>query len=292
MLNRIYTIKQLNIIKELIKENTISSLRISILLLDNVVEILMYRYIKVFLLNKPYVKNNVKKMPYTFKNKVDLIVKNNTIEKPIGEFIKFFHKYRNNNQHHDLIRSETINPLVRILFNLSCDLFSKLESYTFLIPDEDDGDFKWLCKRYNTTLNQLTNDKNAFTEIVMSINQEIAVTNLEVKKCLYDHLKNRLLDLEQLIKYITEENKEITIKQINTNKNIRSIYKFDLRIFKNETQKKMKAILSAKNKIDATNIFMIIEQEIEKVENLVYPEVRNLDLYLDTLMQAWKERDL
>lgn len=287
MLNRIFTIKQIHLAKELIKEDTLSSFRLAFLLLDNSVETLMYRYIDMHLLNR-HIKKKKIKMPYEFPKKTELIVQSKTIDKSIADFINFAHQYRNEIYHHDKVRVETIKPVVKILFKVVCDLFKILDTEAFLFIDNNNEDMKWLYTNFGFTTS-INFDKESFSNIVKTIASDINIENLEIKKCLYDHLINRLIDIESLIDIIIYDNKEITSKNKETDKAIKYIYDFDLVTFKKKVVKKAKEIIIPNNEVISINNFIKLENEIEDIENKVLPEVEDLEMYLDAMYEAWKE---
>ena len=227
-------------------------------------------------------------MPDNFPKKTELIVQSKTIDKSIADFVNFAHKYRNDIYHRDKVRVETIKPVVKILFKVTCELFKKLDTKVFLFIDNNNEDMKWLYKNFGFTPS-VNFDKDFFSNIVKTIANDIDIENLEVKKCLYDHLVNRLIDVESLIDFIIHDNKEITSKKKEINKTIKYIYNFDLVIFKKKVMKKAKEIIIPKNEVISINNFMKLENEIKDIEKKILPEVKELQMYLDAMYEAWKE---
>ena len=53
--------------------------------------------------------------------------------------------------------------------------------------------------------------------------------------------------------------------------------------------KKAKEIIIPKNEVISINNFMKLENEIKDIEKKILPEVKELQMYLDAMYEAWKE---
>lgn len=203
MLNKLIVIKQLDVSKNLIKEKTSQSMRISFLLLDNAAEILMFRYLERE--TRRFGGSN-KKIPYVFADKVKLLIKEKVINQEIGAFICFSHDYRNEIYHRDKLRIETLKPIVLVLFEVVCELFTTLDSGDCFFTSTHEKDLEELYVKYKLPKFPAL-ERDSFNKIVSAIRNELPVSTEEVKKLLIEHLDNRTEDLKGYFSYLFIENK-------------------------------------------------------------------------------------
>lgn len=287
MQRHILIIKQIEVSKNLIDENTTQSFRIALLLIDHAIEILMYRYIDWEIL-RGYPRSD--EMPFHFPEKVKLLVEKDAIEKDIGDFITFAHRYRNEIYHQDKLKKETIKPLVLVLFKVACELFSKLELGVIEYKDNFEEDLREYQSKYKLpSLEKLNQD--TFIKIVEKINEDISISTKGIKSLLIAHLENRIKDVETNVLFVSKENKEWKGKFAD-DLIVSKVLNLNLTSSLGKWSQSIKDIASADEKIKIFNLFMKLELEVEKIEKIVNPAVRLIADYEDMMYEAWKERDI
>lgn len=287
MQKHILIIKQIEVSKKLIDEDTTQALRIALLLLDHTIEILMYRYIDWEIL-RGYPRSD--EMPFYFPEKVKLLVEKDAIEKDIGDFVNFSHRYRNEVYHQDKLKKETIKPLVLVLFKVVCELFSKLELGGIEYKDNFEEDLKEYQGKYNLpSMEKLEQD--TFIKIVEKISGDVSISTKDIKSLLIAHLESRIRDAKRDVLFVSKENKEW--KDIFSDDLVVSkILSLNLTPRLDRWSQSIKDIDRAEEEIKIFNLFMKLELEVEKTENNVNPAVEIIADYEDMMYEAWKERDI
>jgi hypothetical protein len=280
-------IKQIEVSKSLIKENETASLRISLLLLDNTIETLMYRFIGTTLLNR--FDSKLKEMPFSFPDKAKLLVNEKYISREIGDFVCFSHRYRNEIYHKDVIKKETLKPLVIVLFEIVANIFSSLEVRTFdITPDEK---LKAFEVKYRISLGH-DFKSDIFIKIVKKITAEFSISTSEVKKLLISHINNRIDDLVDQIMFVIDENKAITLSWATKDEKFKAVFALNIDYQIKRWNKKIRQVETSKGKLETINGFMDLENDVENVEHIVIPAVWDLDQYIDNAIQMMREEKL
>lgn len=162
-------IEQLNECKRLILSSDTAALRMALILLDNAMEILMYRKtLDEFLANERYekildnarstlppdvfdkfksdktfpeiieTKRKRKILQYFDEKLVFLSETCSLISEPISAVLSSLHRYRNETYHRDIIRNELLCPLAILYFEISCDLMVELKHDGMMYSSNDD----------------------------------------------------------------------------------------------------------------------------------------------------------
>lgn len=128
-------VDQLEACCEFIGHNTITKNRISVILLDNISEILLHRCCKPLFESDDFTKwitpqefDTSKKLRISkyFDEKIKIIESKNNIPQKISQILSIGHKYRNDIYHRDKHNENTIGVITKILFISVCDLFVKV----------------------------------------------------------------------------------------------------------------------------------------------------------------------
>lgn len=229
-------IEQLNLSKNLILANDTASLRMALILLDNVAEILMYRKIlSEFHYNKDYEqirrqaksfmtpdiferfltehsipeilgeKDKNKILKY-FDEKITFLCDTcGLIPRPSGAVLSSLHRYRNETYHRDIIRNEILRPIAIIYFELACDLITHLHQNAACYHGEDDwSDFfmKFGLGASEYKMRMLS-DKD-IEAILNSFLADLRITLHELKKTLREYVINRLDETLDRLNFISE----------------------------------------------------------------------------------------
>lgn len=131
-------LEQLEVCADLIKSKSHLKSRMAIILLDNLIDILMFRYCEFYIsrdrqlisirpsqltdLEAEEVQDSIEGKIRVLRNKIKKITKT---EETI---IRLCHSYRNDAQHNDSHNPETTTLFARIFFKVVCNFFVRLES--------------------------------------------------------------------------------------------------------------------------------------------------------------------
>ncbi len=127
-------VEQLEICSNLYKKKTNPSYRISLILLDNIAEIILHRYVQHILMQEAFtkwivppsisVKDN-KRLSSYFDDKVKFARKSRLLSSSDALIIEIAHEYRNKSFHKDNHNPKAISILSRLLFSAVLNLFIK-----------------------------------------------------------------------------------------------------------------------------------------------------------------------
>lgn len=225
-------IEQLEVSKKLIKKNTEGGLRMSLLLLDNAIEILMYRRIMDEFRHSDFYKqlseridevpesSNTKKLREEFnKNiipnkemkqienyfpeKAKFLSDKKIIESEVAGVLVAIHRYRNEAYHNDKLRKGSIKSAVKLLYEISCDLLQKLDTKTRTYNGEEMDELKSFFSKYDSEVEvSLFNiDMNG---IVKKLKSSMHITKNTLKRNLRNHIEERFKETKDLIKFIED----------------------------------------------------------------------------------------
>lgn len=127
-------VEQLDLCSNLYQKKSNPSYRISLILLDNVSEIILYRYFQDKFSHDSFTKwivppsisdkDKIKVLSY-FDDKVKVAYRNRLLSKCDALIIKIAHHYRNESFHKDSHNPSAINVLSRLMFSAVLNLFIK-----------------------------------------------------------------------------------------------------------------------------------------------------------------------
>ena len=231
-MDRLYrTVVQLEEAKRFILDGDGERLRLALILLDNAVEVIMNRFIDGELANARVYARLLEMLPIGSPDtKIETLrreIKINTIpsrrqrniERSFDEKLKFLsndrgrlpsptaralrhlHKYRNETQHHDMIREGSIRPAVLVLFDIALDILVSLHQSKVWASNEDYG---WLL-RYDlsdTSSTQGVHD-NLESRIATKLRSGLQLDIVGIRRALVEHLTDRLDEMNNWLKYVS-----------------------------------------------------------------------------------------
>lgn len=230
-------VDQIEFAKNLLSSGKFSYLRIALLLLDNVLEILMYRRIMDdFAHDELYEKlnNNAKSslpkdiyeswrreanfqligikqkklITKFFDEKLTFLSEDkNSIKQPVANALRSIHRYRNEAYHRDHIRKETIRPIVMLLFEIVCDLLVELSPSSYVFHSGDD--WREYFTRYEVPGKNLLPD-DGLKLISDKLKSGVILDLQNLKLALKTHIKTRLEDALSNIEFIMKDGFGIT----------------------------------------------------------------------------------
>ena len=157
-MERLYrTVVQIEVAKETIQRGDLAHLRVALILLDNAVEVMMHRVIKDELFHAEWYERMLRTFPTGpldpkgeelrtdmashvisrrrreeirryFGAKVDFLSDRDRIPRPSARALKHLHNYRNETQHEDLVREESIRAVVMLLFDMTTNFLLRLKT--------------------------------------------------------------------------------------------------------------------------------------------------------------------
>ena len=157
-MDRLYrTVVQLEEAKRLIEQGDVAHLRLALILLDNAVEVMMHRVIEDELMRSNMYSRMLESLPpgpldpkgeelrreisthvvpskrqkeirRFFGEKIKFLSKDRAkVPLPSARALKHLHDYRNETQHQDQVRSESIKPATLVYFDIAADFLVRLQ---------------------------------------------------------------------------------------------------------------------------------------------------------------------
>jgi hypothetical protein len=165
------TVVQLEEAKRFILDGEVAHLRLAVILLDNAVDVILHRRVSDTLQSanmyarmlqrfpdgpldgqgealrqeiaaKTIPQARQKKVARFFGEKLTLLTENGELPAATARALRHLHDYRNELQHHDHVRPESIRPAALILFDIALDLMVTLVPGSMSFGSDDDID--WL----------------------------------------------------------------------------------------------------------------------------------------------------
>ncbi len=165
------TVVQLEEAKRFILDGEVARLRLALILLDNAVEVMLHRTVSEELRDanmyarmvrtlpegpldpkgealrqelsaKVIAPSRQKKVARYFGEKLTLLIDRGRITPGTASALRHLHDYRNELQHHDHVRPESIRPATLILFDITLDLMVQLVPGSSVWASNDD--MRWL----------------------------------------------------------------------------------------------------------------------------------------------------
>ena len=165
------TVVQLEETKRFILDGEVARLRLALILLDNAVEVMLHRRVSAELDGANVYARRLRKFPdgpldaqgearrqeiaakvipparkkkiaRFFGEKLTLLSECGSLPAATARALRHLHDYRNELQHHDHVRPESIRTAALVLFDIALDLMVQLVPGS--ITWEGDGDYRWL----------------------------------------------------------------------------------------------------------------------------------------------------
>ena len=231
-MERLYrTVAQIEIAKGSIQSGDLAHLRVALILLDNAVEVMMHRVIKDELVHAEWYERMLRNFPTGpldpkgeelrsemasrvisrrrrdeirryFGAKVDFLRDRDRIPRPSARALKHLHNYRNETQHEDRVREESIRAVVMLLFDITTDFLVRLK--TGPTSWRGGADYSWV-QRYGIERPRLFFGSEEMRQhIAKKLRADLPLDDAEIRDSLIVHLTERLDAMEGQLDYVRE----------------------------------------------------------------------------------------
>lgn len=151
-------IEQLETAGELLDKDSPTTARLSLFLLDNLAELLMYNFARIELLKEDWIAGSMRAQPrYStkkgsnvlrdFEDKVNFLVQNvGKLDSLQDIILKVGHRLRNEAYHNGILRESIIIPVVHVYFQTVCELMPTL--WTGIYDFTDHTEVENFLKKY------------------------------------------------------------------------------------------------------------------------------------------------
>lgn len=224
------TVVQLEEAKRFIQCGDVAHLRLALILLDNAVEVMMHHVIEDklrhaemygrMLQNFPVgsldaqgeklrreIASNVvpakqqQQIRRYFGKKIAFLSESHAcIPKPSARALRHLHTYRNETQHQDHVRPESIRPAVLVLFDIATDLLARLTPGVTSWTSETDH--SWLRNYHMESPVDSAGDMRR--RIATQLRLGLALNDDEIRSALSGHLTDRLNAMEDGLDIVME----------------------------------------------------------------------------------------
>ncbi len=234
---------QLEECKKFIEFQQDTHYRLAVLLLDNLIELLMYHvvcnefqyddyFIKLhkWIDNTPASDEEKRKIRSELKYELIPTKQRVAVDRYFDEKLKFLsshrdyispqtarvlsrlHVYRNEIYHRDTVRLESIRTAALILFDIACDLISdlKLSSCGY----NSDDDLSWMAK-----YTEIKMDFDIQKKVAKYYRDSFSLDLTEIRHSLIEHLNDRFSQFMERLKFINENTRpndslDVTLKSV------------------------------------------------------------------------------
>jgi hypothetical protein len=310
-MERLYwTVVQLEEAKRLVKQGDVAHLRLALILLDNAVEVMMHRVIEGKLRHANMYARMLENFPKgpldpegekirrdlslqivpikqqkqirrIFGEKILFLSKDHdSIPGPSARALRHLHDYRNETQHQDQVRSESIRPAVLILFDIATDFLVRLQPGTTSWVGGENYD--WL-KRYGIrNPRRIHMSEEIRPRIAKKLRSGLPLDAEGIRTALIAHLTDRLDAMENQLDFVSENTKGQDRAQT-----LRSIQSWqlpeqqvsashDLESFK-RWRAAVEGLNAVGDKMEMFDQFAAIEDDFEPVEMMIDDAVSKID---------------
>ncbi|MBU3966755.1 MAG: hypothetical protein KKG76_05165 [Euryarchaeota archaeon] len=233
-----------------IDKQTITGSRLALILIDNVIEILMYDLTKAELSLEDYeaiIKGTFNDKYYDFKAKTKFLVNDDKISENQKVILNFCHIFRNEAYHSNKLRDGIISEVVKLYFQICCDIIPKFFGH---IPSniENNSIFsKYEISGFNSLFS-----RRKLEELMKKFRagREFDKKNFS---------KSLALDIEVRVIKVCESLKEI--KNVDT-QNSFNHYESKLQSF----LRRAKKLKSRPNEFNALNTYCKLDKDLVKIQ--------------------------
>ncbi len=214
-------IEQLEICKELINSASTPKARMALILLDNIADVIMYRYcISMFeyddyykkIVRPKYSPKEKKQILKYFEPKLAMIQKLGEIGSYEVTVLRVLHSYRNAAYHRDKHNPSVIIELSKIMFKAVCSLFVKIKQSNYSYEGFEKPQH-WLTK-YKLKTEGIVY-KTASKVIVKKLMSGLIITLPKARSALLQDIQLRLLEIYKLrneIHYTKDDEFDLLLK--------------------------------------------------------------------------------
>ena len=227
------TVVQLEESKRFIVEGDVAHLRLALILLDNAVEVMMHRVVESELVHAGMYANMLKnfgtrpldeegsrlrnkiaehtipdkeqkQIRRYFPAKLKFLSENrNRMSKTIARALKHLHSYRNETQHLDKIRKESMLPAVLILLDIALDLLVELTPGMVMWSSDDDLSWR---KKYGFG-EKLVEAEVLRRRIAAKLREGLPLDLPGIRTSLIGHLTDRLGAMENELDFVAQHSR-------------------------------------------------------------------------------------
>lgn len=320
-MERLYrTVVQLEEAKRLVKRGDVAHLRLALILLDNAVEVMMYRVVEGKLqhaemyarmlqnfqggpldaqgeelsrdmLSHIVPSNRQKQIRHVFGEKIVFLSDDHDcIPRPSARALRHLHDYRNETQHQDHVRAESIRAAVLVLFDIATDFLVRLHPGTTTWQSGEDYD--WL-RKYGISKTLHISDEIR-PRIAKTLRTGLPLDVAGIRTALIAHLTGRLDAMENQLTFI-DENLPTGPDRAKTLKTIQFWHQYppgrpgkpsvdlhafvapcDLESFR-RWRVAVEALSLMEDKLEMFDQFATIENEFEPLERMIDDTVSEID---------------
>jgi hypothetical protein len=220
---------QLEEARRLLEQGDVAHLRLALILLDNAVEVMMHRVIEHQMeYSKMYARmldnfptgpldprgeelrremsthvippKRQKEIRRVFGEKIKFLSEDRAkIPLPSARALKHLHDYRNETQHQDQVRSESIKPATLVYFDIAADFLVRLHPGTTVWHGGQNYD--WL-KKYG--VQQKFVSQETHPRIAEGLRAGLPIDIAGIRTALSTHLKDRIETMENQLVFVEE----------------------------------------------------------------------------------------
>ena len=200
-MERLYrTVVQIEVAKETIQRGDLAHLRVALILLDNAVRESASRVYK----DASHVisRRRREEIRRYFGAKVDFLSDRDRIPRPSARALKHLHNYRNETQHEDLVREESIRAVVMLLFDMTTNFLLRLK--TGSTSWRGGADYSWVQKYGIESPRLFFGSEEMGQHIARQLRADLPLDDTELRNSLIVHLTERLDAMEGQLDYVRE----------------------------------------------------------------------------------------
>jgi len=311
-MERLYrTVVQLEEARRLIRQGDIPHLRLALILLDNAVEVMMHRVIEDKLRHaNMYARmletltavpldakgeeirkeisaevvptSRQKQIRRVFGAKIAFLSDDHDcIPRPSARALRHLHDYRNETQHQDQVREESIRAAVLVLFDIATDFLVRLQPGTtvWMSSGNPNRDYDWL-KRYGIR-EPFRKSEEVRSRIAKKLRSGLPVDVEGIRTALIAHLTGRLDAMESQLDFISEntrgQDRDRTLKSIQSWPQVPAQSStHDMESFK-RWRVSVEGLSGVGDKLEMFDQFATIEDEFEPLEIMIDDTVSHID---------------
>ena len=312
-------IEQLEIAAELLDKNSPTGARLSLFLLDNLAELLMYNSVRMeFAWDDQFASvrppkcsaNKRRKIMDYFNDKVNFLVEEKKLDYDQEQVLKLGHRLRNEAYHNGILREYIIIPITRAYLQTVCELLPTLwiGSYSYTNHNE----VKDFLKKYDENFGDIDHDSlRQICQIILK-GRECEVSQLAL--AVSDDLINRVEETIEGLEYLSSngqkkspdeilkwmqfrEETDIEFGVVKSDEEFRELWKkveqalsvfrpkVTLRTLESWKRKAERIKLEASSGVISAK-FQEIDQPFLKIENFVSEAVFEYDEYINSQMHG------
>ena len=319
-MERLYrTVVQLEEARKLIQQGDVAHLRLALILLDNAVEVMMHRVIEGKMMYSDMYERMLENFPSDppdakgkeirqelathvvprkrqkeirrlFGEKIKFLSENHDkIPVPCARALKHLHDYRNETQHRDEVRSESINAATLVYFDIAADFLTRLQPGTTVSIGGENYD--WL-KKYGIQNKHVPSDETR-SRIAEGLRDGLPLDIAGIRTALATHLMSRIEAMENQLSFIEESlpplvSAETPLKVVQfwhqtptpVNSSLEDLHAFIPTHGANAFEQwraATEALNAIEDKLDMFDRFATIEDEFEPLEKIIDDTVSDID---------------